>query len=56
LKKAHQAAIIAAKNKKVADQRQKIAEKAQKMHDQQARLAAIQCVDACGGCHPQFDQ
>jgi len=46
LEKAHQAAIIAAKNKKVADQRQKIAEKAQKMHDKQARLAAIQRVDA----------
>ena len=46
LEQARQAAIIAFRNKKVADQRQKMAEKAEKQHTTQARLAAVQRVDA----------
>ena len=45
LEQARQAAIIAFRNKKVTDQRQKMAEKAEKQHTTQARLAAVQRVD-----------
>jgi hypothetical protein len=46
LEKAHKAAIIAFKSKQIADRKQKMADKAQKIHDTQARLAAVQRVDA----------
>ena len=46
LEQACHAAIIAFKNKKIADRRQKMAEKAQRQHDTEARLAIVHRVDA----------
>jgi hypothetical protein len=46
LEQACHAANIAFKNKKIADRKQKMAEKAQKLHDIEARLAAVDHVDA----------